>query len=69
MLTLKEYNKMLRSEIEAERRKKIFCGVVCDDCGQELKYVDYSVTLTSYPPMKEVVCPGCGKRDYMVIKR
>lgn len=68
MLKLSEYNKIIIEEIREEDRKKVFTGVACDDCGTELKYVDYYSTLLSYPAQKNVICPNCGKKDYIVVK-
>lgn len=68
MLKLSEYNKNIRKEIEEEDRKKVYCGVACDACGEELKYVNYNATLLSYPAMKDVVCPKCGAKGLIVVK-
>jgi len=42
-------------------------GVLCDDCGAEMHYVEPDMVLTSNPPKKTVICPQCGKVGYKVV--
>jgi uncharacterized protein with PIN domain len=54
--------------MEEEIKKRTFCGVLCNDCGTELKYVSYNSVLLSVPAQKAVKCPKCGKCDYMIVE-
>ena len=68
MLKLNQYNEKIRKEIEEEDRKMTYCNVACDECGEELMYVNYYEVLLSYPSEKEVYCPKCGKKGYMIVR-
>ena len=48
-----------------QRQDLSLAGVKCDKCGEEMIISD-NITLASNPPMKNVECPGCGHRGYMV---
>lgn len=39
-------------------------GIACPECGKELWDSDPMITLTSYPPQKNVHCSGCGYKGY-----
>lgn len=62
MLTLSEYNKTKKLEPVAEND-----GVLCDDCGVEMLYINPNISTAPIPPMKEVVCPRCLTRKYKIM--
>jgi len=39
-------------------------GIACPSCGEELWDTNPKITLTSYPPKKNVHCPKCGYSGY-----
>lgn len=41
-------------------------GIACPNCGKELVDSAPNITLTSYPPQKNVACPACGYSGYRI---
>lgn len=41
-------------------------GIACPECGNELMDSFPNITLTSYPPKKNVHCPSCKYTGYRV---
>lgn len=41
-------------------------GIACPNCGEEMMDSNPSVTLSSYPPQKNIHCPKCNYKDFRV---
>lgn len=69
LVSLKEHNEMRRI---AHRRRRMIMnqpqlnGIACPNCGEEMMDSNPSVTLSSYPPQKNIHCPKCNYKDFRV---
>jgi hypothetical protein len=65
MKTLDDHNRDAYARMQGqEPRPK--AHVACPKCHSEMEFEDPHMVLTSSPPKRVVICPGCGHRDYKV---
>ncbi len=60
MITLKNHNASASIVRQSASTKNVPTGILCDECGGELRYRDTRITNTGNPMSKWVDCPGCG---------
>ena len=68
MKTLAEHNKQRMEQYSALRKmqESHANGIACPECGAELWDSNPMMTLPSSPPRKNVHCPKCNYRGYMM---
>ncbi len=64
MQTLDEYNDEQRERRRQAQQDERRAGVACTRCGTQMRYVDPTQILTSFPPKRAVICPACGAHGY-----
>ena len=67
MKSLSDHNDYMQKRQYIFNADEALAGVLCDDCGTEMHYVEPGVVLASNPPKKTVVCPKCKKQGYKVV--
>lgn len=67
MKTLSDHNNFMMERQYMFKGTDSVAGVLCDDCGTEMHYVEPDMVLSSNPPKKTVICPQCGKVGYKVV--
>lgn len=63
--SLTEYNKE-KQQLYSTSLDSSLNGIECPECGSELRDSRPMVSLTSWPPKKEVHCNSCGYTRYRI---
>lgn len=68
MKTLDEYNKEKIEDIKEAKQKMHLSGVLCPKCKEaEMVFPNPNMLLMSNPPKKNIKCPKCDHRGYMIM--